>query len=55
VAARIQSLAEPGHVLAGPETAARIRGQVELVSRGERVLKGKSEPVELFELIRLAP
>jgi class 3 adenylate cyclase len=54
VAARIQSLAEPGHVLAGPETAARIRGQVELVSRGERALKGKSEPVELFELIRLA-
>jgi class 3 adenylate cyclase len=54
VAARIQSLAEPGHVLAGPETAAWIRGHVELVSRGERALKGKSKPVELFELIRLA-
>jgi adenylate cyclase len=53
VAARIQSLAEPGTVLAGPETAARIRGQVEVVSRGERPLKGKAEPVEMFELIRL--
>jgi class 3 adenylate cyclase len=54
VAARIQALAQPGHVLAGPETAARLRGQVEFLSRGEWALKGKSEPAELFELIRLA-
>jgi adenylate cyclase len=54
VAARIQSVAQPGQVLAGPETAARIRGRVELVSRGERALKGKARPVELFELVRLA-
>jgi adenylate cyclase len=54
VAARIQSEARPGQVLAGPETVARIRGRVEVVSRGERALKGKAQPVELFELIRLA-
>jgi adenylate cyclase len=54
VAARIQSEAQPGQVFAGPETVRRIRGRVEVISRGQRALKGKARPLELFEMIRIA-
>jgi class 3 adenylate cyclase len=53
VAARLQSAALAGQVLASASTVARLG--VELVVRpaGSRSLKGKDEDVEVFELVGL--
>jgi class 3 adenylate cyclase/tetratricopeptide (TPR) repeat protein len=45
VAARLQSLAETGQVLVGPETRRAIEGTFELEDLGAHDLKGKDEPV----------
>ena len=52
LAARLQTAAEPGRVVVGALTAAALAG-AELEPIGPLELKGKSEPVEAFLLIRL--
>ena len=52
LAARLQAEAEPGRVVIGALTAAALTG-AELESTGPLELKGKSEPVEAYLLIRL--
>ncbi|MFV1858056.1 MAG: ABC transporter substrate-binding protein [Anaerolineales bacterium] len=50
VAARLESAAEPGTVLIS-ETSARLIGDdFELVDRGEFAVKGKSDPLQAYEL-----
>jgi len=52
LAARLQAAAEPGKVVVGATTAAELTGAI-LQPLGALDLKGKSEPVEAFLLVRL--
>jgi adenylate cyclase len=51
VAARLQSEALPGQVLASSTTVARLEGAVDSRSVGTRSLKGKGDKVDVYELI----
>jgi class 3 adenylate cyclase len=53
VAARLQSEARPGHVLMSSATRERIGRGILVESLGHLTLKGKDEPVEVFELLEL--
>ncbi len=50
LAARLQSLAEPGTVLLTEEVHRLVDGYVEDVDLGERNVKGKTEPVRVYRL-----
>ena len=52
LAARLQAEAEPGQVVIGATTAAELTGAI-LEPLGALELKGKSEPVQAFRLVRL--
>ena len=54
VAARLQSSALAGQVLASASTVARLGDDVEVRPSGTRSLKGKGEGVEVFELVATA-
>jgi class 3 adenylate cyclase len=54
MAQRFQALAEPGQVVVGPETAARLRDGAELAWLGDVRVKGKTEPVRACVLVGLA-
>jgi adenylate cyclase len=51
IAARLQSVALPGQVLASSSTIERLEGAVDVRSVGARSLKGKDDQVDVFELI----
>lgn len=51
VAARLQSLAETGQVLVGPETRRAIEKAFELEDLGAHDLKGKGEPVAVARVV----
>jgi len=53
LAARLQAVAEPGRVVVGPATRTALAGRAVLEPLGPLELKGKSEPVEAFVLVRL--
>ena len=53
VAARLEKAAGPGEVLCGRLTAELARRHVEFRERRPVPVKGKSEPVEVFEAVRL--
>jgi class 3 adenylate cyclase len=53
VAARLQSEADPGTVLAGFRTYALVKDRVRAQSRGELTLKGAARPVEAWEILGL--
>ncbi|MBA2461052.1 MAG: AAA family ATPase [Actinobacteria bacterium] len=52
LAARVQSLAEPGTVLLSENTYRLVEGYVVCRALGEREVKGKAEPVGLYEALR---
>src|SRR3954453_10206339 len=52
-AARFQTAAERGQVLADGATARRARAAIEFVDAGMRALKGKQEPVRLWRAVRV--
>ena len=52
LAARMESLARPGSILASRDTGRLVRDFFELRSLGEIEIKGKVEPQEHFELIK---
>ena len=52
LAARLQAEAEPGNVVIGATTAGELTGAI-LEPLGPLELKGKSEPVQAFRLVRL--
>jgi adenylate cyclase len=54
VAARVQAAARPGHVLMSAATRDRIGGVASTEPLGPIALKGKDEPVEVYELLDLA-
>jgi adenylate cyclase len=51
LAARLAELAEPWHVLVGPETARRLGSGFHLEGRGPRTLKNVSEPVVVHRVL----
>jgi adenylate cyclase len=51
VAARLQSSARPGQVLASRTTCERIRGSVTVESVGPMSLRGKDNAVKVIELV----
>ena len=53
LAARLQTYAPEGSVVMGPATYELIRGHAVVRSLGTPALKGKAEPVEVWELIGL--
>jgi class 3 adenylate cyclase len=50
LAARLQSAAQPGKVLISENTAQLVKAAFELQSLGEIAIKGKTEPVSVFEV-----
>ncbi len=55
VAARIQATAEPGQILIGPETYRQVQGRFMFRYLGEKVLKGKSEAIPIYEVLWKMP
>ncbi|MBC2716483.1 MAG: AAA family ATPase [Desulfobacteraceae bacterium] len=52
LAARMESMAEPGTVLVSPITYMRVSQQFDFKPLGEAKVKGKEEPLEVYELIK---
>jgi class 3 adenylate cyclase/tetratricopeptide (TPR) repeat protein len=52
-ASRIQSAAEPGTVLTGETTKRAVEAAIVLEQAGSHTLKGKAEPVELWQAVRV--
>src|SRR5438094_2530161 len=55
LAARMEQLARPGTVLIGPATLQLVEGFVAVKSLGPVPVKGRSEPVEVYELSGIGP
>ena len=55
VAARLEQAAAPGEILLGAETLRLVRDAVEAELLGPLDLKGKSEPVAAYRLVRVDP
>jgi class 3 adenylate cyclase/tetratricopeptide (TPR) repeat protein len=53
LAARMEQMAEPGEILLTGDTAAATRQFVEAASLGRRPVRGLSEPVDVFRLLRI--
>lgn len=53
--ARLEDAAERGEIFVGAETYRLTREQFEYVSRGTMPFKGKSEPQEVWQLLRARP
>ena len=54
VAARLQAAAQPGSVLIGEATYELVRGEISAAAHGELELKGKTEPVPVYEVFASA-
>ena len=54
LAARLQTMAEPGSILLDQNTAALLEGVAEIEVKGEVVPRGFARPVNYFELKQLA-
>ena len=52
-ASRLQSLADPGTVLAGESTVRSASGSIDFEMLGPQVLKGKTEPVTVWRAARI--
>ena len=53
IAARLQSLAEPGTACLSDATRRLAEGRIEVEPRGEHQLRGKAEPLKVFKLAGL--
>ncbi len=53
MAQRLESLAEPGQILLGPETYARVSGRVECVALPAVRVKGRREPMTPWQVVNL--
>jgi class 3 adenylate cyclase len=51
VAARLQTMAEPGRVVIGEATLSAAGARLEVAPLGPQLLKGKTEPTEAYELL----
>jgi predicted ATPase/class 3 adenylate cyclase len=51
LASRLSSLAQPGEILVGPDTYRRTEGYFEFRKQEPKKVKGKSDPVEMYEMV----
>jgi len=51
LAARMEALAEPGSILMTESTSRLVRGLFRVLPLGPRAIKGKSDPVSVFEVL----
>ena len=54
IAARLEQQAEPGTILAAPQTASLVAGVASIEPLGKVVLKGLAEPLPIFRLLSAA-
>ncbi|HEX9596991.1 MAG TPA: adenylate/guanylate cyclase domain-containing protein [Anaerolineales bacterium] len=55
VASGLQALARPNRVLIGPETYAEVKNAFAVESVGERNIKDRSQPIEVYEVFQARP
>ena len=55
VAARLEQAAQPGEILLGADTLSLVRDAVEVEALQPLAVKGKSEPLRAFRLLRMDP
>ena len=55
VAARLQTVAEPGSIVIGGATAKKLRGRFLLAPLGHIAVRGRETPVEAWRLLRARP
>ena len=53
LAARLQSAAQPGKILISESTSRLVKATFELQALGEIAVKGKAEPVSVFEVLKI--
>ena len=53
LASRLESLAKPGQILISANTYSLVKDEVDAVSLPPQLVKGISEPVEVYELLKL--
>jgi len=53
LAARLQTEAGPGEILVSGGVAEQVAGQADLIDIGERMIRGKSQPVQVLRLVGL--
>jgi adenylate cyclase len=51
VAARLESIAEPGTICVGPTTYERTRGRFAYRQLGARTVKGRTAPVQVYQVV----
>jgi adenylate cyclase len=54
LAARLQAVARPGQIVVGPTTRDDLRDRAAVIPLGPAQLKGKREPVPLYQLVSVA-
>ncbi|WP_052665299.1 adenylate/guanylate cyclase domain-containing protein [Nitriliruptor alkaliphilus] len=54
-AARFEALARPGRVLIGPATFERVRDDLSVTPLGSHHLKGKADPIDVYEVADIGP
>jgi adenylate cyclase len=54
LAARLQAIARPGQIMVGPTTRDGLRDRAAVIPLGPVQLKGKREPVPLYQLVSIA-
>ncbi len=52
VAARLQTAARPNRLFVGPMTYAAVQGRFKMQNIGLMEIRGRTEPVEVYEVIR---
>jgi adenylate cyclase len=52
VAFRLQDLARPNRLLVGPETAMGVAGKLPLSDLGFQEMRGRTEPIRIYEVLR---
>ncbi len=55
IASRLEALAEPNQILIGEETYRRVAGKFKLKEIGPRLLRGRTAPVVLYEVLDNLP
>jgi adenylate cyclase len=53
LAARLNAFAGPGEVIVSPQVKAQLGAMIETQSLGPQPIKGRSEPVEVFRVLRI--
>jgi adenylate cyclase len=51
VAARLEGMARPNRIFIGPKTQAALKSKFTIEDRGEKAIKGRTQPLHVHEII----